>query len=457
MELLKSLERARETLTSVHPGDLHRWDAEQRQEWRGVSSWSETVTRALPSTVHALATLSGDRETTGILFAAHPSGWVREAALSLLRRQTSPLAVAMLVLRSGDWVLPVRTAAQNILRDLVARESERVLTPALSLLEQLADHEARAAAFAQEMLAKAIGALDEATLVESLRRPDRRVRRAAARVLARRGAALRALGEVERQDDAVATEIVAHAILDAGADGPSLRRLLAARPPSVRARALHVLLATPEAAAEGLAARMLMDVSANVRVVAHRYLSHDVAAEHYLDVLLDPTASRRPLCTALRGLAELGGEEHAAAIASFASHPSARVRAIVCAVIGAAHRAELRDVLFRLLQDETERVSTRAGRALARAGLSAAEVDHLWSQTTASPSRSLMCALRALDRWHQLVYALRVFAPAIPRRRHWPWTCSITSSLVSGTAPSRRRRRRSARRSKRAYPSRAAS
>jgi HEAT repeats len=161
------------------------------------------------------------------------------------------------------------------------------------------------------------------------------------------------------------------------------------------------------------AERALFDRSASVRGVAQDHLRTrgvDVVG-WYLERL---SSGRGPATTdaALRGRFETGNEEHAVVIAPFASHPSARVRDVVCKALASWGAAAYKDVLFGLLSDASRRVVRRAGQALARAGLTSSEIDRLWASAIARTDGALRPAVASLGRWTQLLYALRAVESA---------------------------------------------
>jgi hypothetical protein len=305
-DMAAALDEGRTALGRALPGDLRRLDARLRSRSPWDSEWIVRLSSVSPRAVQAAVEAFGGVDAA-IVLAAHRNGYVREAAVPLLGRHPTPLSVGMLVVRSGDWVLEVRSVSQAVLRDVVAREGPDVLLPCLALIQEMSGGDARSRPFAVELLDLAAAA-SPAGLRGALRGTDRRARRAAARLLARTAGALAALDDALNQGDPIALALVAEAAL---ADAPLAVVERLSRPPTiprVRARALARLL---EVSADGAAAhaeRALMDRTASVRAVAQRHLRRvgsDVATL-YAAHLLTPALASGPTAVAVRGLTEAG-------------------------------------------------------------------------------------------------------------------------------------------------------
>jgi hypothetical protein len=407
-ELLAAVEEGRATLDGLLPSQLRRFDADLRSCSPWSTSWIGVLSSLAPSLVATLAQRSSHREKAAILLAAHPSGWVREAAVPLLATQATPLSIGMLVVRSADWVNEVRTAARESLLELIDRDGPDALLPCLSLIEQLGTSDARCREFAQQLLARAATAKAEG-LYAALTSPDRRTRRSAARLLARRGLAPDALEKAFGQDDPVTLGLIAEASVDA-VDLATVERLshckVVAR---VREAALRRLVKEQGAAASRHVDRALLDRSGSVRAVAQGCAKDRGVdlPQRYADILADQGATRIHLEVAIRGLVEVGGTAHTRLIAALAAHSSSRVREAVCVGLEALDVEGGAHILFELVRDRSRRVARRAGDALVRSRLGPDALDRLWLAATERSDDALLPAFIALDRWRQLVYAVR--------------------------------------------------
>jgi hypothetical protein len=101
-------------LSHLTPNGLARFDSELHGRSWTAPNWFQSLWQVKAQHVATLAKISGAPEATAVILAAHPSGWVREAALPLLGQCSTPLSVGMLVLRSNDWVIPIRVRAPRI-------------------------------------------------------------------------------------------------------------------------------------------------------------------------------------------------------------------------------------------------------------------------------------------------------------------------------------------------------
>jgi hypothetical protein len=349
---------------------------------------------------------SSDDEAAPVLLAGHPDGRVREAALPGLARRATPASIGMLVVRCDDWVPQVAGAAQALLRETVERGGAAVLLPALSLLEQLATARTRSPTFARELLALVARDVPTVVLTDTLRSPDRRLRRSVARLIATKADAAQALDVAFGQDDPLTLSIVARAACGRERSEALAERLWRAPAARVRALALERLLAGGSATAA--AERALLDPSAPVRWLAQAHLTRhgvDVAARYAAALGAPPVRAR--VEAALRGLAETHAALHAPLVASFRRHRSARVRETVCRTLEALGATGERDTLFALADDPSRRVARRAGLALVKPALAGPDVERLWAASLRRRDSALWPALVGLDRWLLLALACR--------------------------------------------------
>lgn len=399
-----------EILRGLTPSRLPRFDSELHGRSWTAPGWFPSLWRIKPRHVERLAKASGLPEATGVVLAAHPSGWVRQAALPLLEQCATPLAVGMLVLRSNDWVPPIRAQAQGHLEAVVVANKAEALVPALPLLEQLAAGEPRSGGFAAGLLRLMADRLPAGSLLAGLKHGDRRVRRSSARLLVRTGPPGAALDAALEQDDAITACIVAEAVAEQDKSLAFSKRLTESRAPRLRRLGLLRLLEEPGEVAEAAARKALFDPSGHVRALGQDYLLRSGVGVRglYTDML-----GSHPQM-AILGLAETGARDDARRIAAHATHPSARVRAAVCRAIAVLDAQGHRETLLALVDDRSVRVARPAAIAIVRSGATPRELDRLWSLVTTKPAGvAVLAAFASLDRWVQLLYAFRALSSGV--------------------------------------------
>jgi hypothetical protein len=397
-------------LRRLTPSGLARFDSELHGRSWTAPSWFQSLWKVHAQHVAPLAKISGAPEATAVILAAHPSGWVREAALPLLEQCSTPLAVGMLVLRSNDWVAPIRVRAQDLLKTLVLGNNAHCLLPVLPLVEQLAAEASRSATFAADILDLMTERLPTDALLAGLVHADRRVRHSSARLLVKMGLPGATLDAALAQNDPLTGAIVAEAAAERDKSPAMTKRLITAKTPRVRRLGLLRVLAEAGAAAEDTARKTLIDRNRYVRGLAQRYLARlgvDVPG-HYTSLL-----DSHPAVAAL-GLAETGTRDDAARIAVHATHPAARVRDAVCRALAILDAQSHRDLFLSLVRDRSVRVARHAAGAIVCSGATPGELDQLWSLVTTTPAgAAVLSAFALLDRWTQLIYAFRAIASGV--------------------------------------------
>ncbi len=402
----------REILRRLGPGGLARFDATLHGRSWTAPRWFPSLWEVEPHHVDRLAELSGDTEATAVILAAHPSGWVRQAALPLLQASATPMALGMLVLRSNDWVEPIRRDAQARLRAAAAGEDGQRLVSVLPAVEQLASVPSRSGEFAKELLAYLGDRLATTTLESGLRDASVRVRRSSARLLVAKGLPGDALDIAFSQGDAVTASIVAEAAARSDPSQTMSERLMAARSPRIRRLGLLRLMGQGASTADSAARKALLDRHVHVRSEAQRFLARHGEA---VNLVYAGWLESRP-AIAILGLAETGGEADARRVISYASHPSSRVREAVSLTIAKLDPHAHRQVLLDLARDPSVRVARRAASAIVRSSADAAELDYLWSLVATPCGRgAVLSAFEGLDRWVQLTYAFRAVSSSVAR------------------------------------------
>jgi HEAT repeat protein len=433
----EGIRAGRQILERMGPRRLAHFDASMRARSLAAPEWFPSLLSIKPHDVQRLARLTGDAESTGVILAAHPSGWVRQAALPLLDESSTPLALGMLVLRANDWVDAIRQDAQSRLVQRVAVADADPLLAVLPAVERLARVNSRSTAFARDLLRAVTDRLTAAVLAQGLQDPDRSVRRSCARLLVIRGVTPPEVVDLAlRQDDPETTWVLAAAAVGSVGSSPLCRRLLAARTPRLRRLALACLIERGGQPADDAARQALADRDGHVRKQAQE---HVAASGGDLRAFYGGLLPAKP-AVAILGLAETGEEADVERILSYASNPTPGVRAAVAVAIARLNPRACRRTLRQLAGDPSARVARTAVSGVVSTNPDAAELDALWALVTTAPAdRIVPKAFQSLDRWVQLTYAFRALASAV---------AGLQGSIVlahvmrrwnsSFTAPSRR-------------------
>ena len=383
---------------------------------------------------------TSDRIAAVALLSMHPNGRVREQAVRLLAGSEDELALPVLLVRTADWVNPVRNAAE---RTVEARRTSEALPSfrlALGLLTQLMSDSTRSAAYATEVYRWIAATSGSHEVHELLSTPDRKLRQSVARLLVERGEAGQALATALAQDDPAVVAIVANALPDDALSGAELEQLWRSHYPVCRARALYRWQRTADARATEASEFGLTDRSLMVRFLAQHHLSTqgiDVADE-YRSML-----AARP-ADAARGLGEVGSAPDAPLLYPLLDSVLPRTRREAVRAIGRLAGLGAESRLLPLLLDPSPAVARAAGNALITFGPSPTSVEAAWdvsrSPSTEGTRRAALRVLRSAGRWHQLRVACLAVADSDPSFQAKVSTCSISVWLV-GTAPSPIRRR----------------
>lgn len=316
----------------VHVRELAALDRELRDH----VPWSAEAGRwhyMKPAALDALAALP-DARTLLQLSMSHPNGHIREAAMRRCATASDGSEVPFLLLRANDWVEPVRTLAEAMLRAKLAPEHLPHVVAALPILDAMGGwHRLETIPIRAEIEDRLRDRAAIPALVAALAGTDHLIRRCAYSRLWQQPAAAFAAGLAPGASKAA---VVAAALRDAD---PAIRastglwvttadaelfagfaeQLLRHRSPAIRVRATERLQASggrlPWSA-------LLLDPHAEVRALAQQ------AA---LDAGADPdteyrariaTSAGRQLGVALRGLGETGGPADLSVAAASGSTPS---------------------------------------------------------------------------------------------------------------------------------------
>lgn len=377
----------------------------------GVRDWLPSLPpRLWPQLLSPLTEVDGPRpslaalpESRLALALCHPDGRVREAALGQAVR--CPGLWPLVVVRTADWVLPVRERAREVLRTVLDLDAAVRLAP-LILLGARRDRGVFAVALLDEVLR---GSPPE-RLAPLLTDPDRAVRRYAYRLavdeghLSPAGLARAAARDTDPVVQNLCAEAAAAAIpegdVNGGADGGVLDALLGARGPRVRSAGVTAL----RRAGQGeRAEEFLADRSGLVRACA-RYVVRQTGG--------DPRAWYRHRCArpgdpalspgAVAGLAECGERADAELLWPLLDHPAPGVRARAVAGLRTLDVTDVRR-LRALLDDPEPGVVREVTPALLPFARSL-DTDRLAERLgDGSPRHARVAAFRLLDAYGGLV------------------------------------------------------
>jgi hypothetical protein len=391
----------------------------------GPSRWR----RMAPDELRSVATLQTGPVVLQLAMC-HPSGHVREAAIRRSATCADGSEIPFLLLRTNDWVLPVRELAQAALRARLGAHHLPDLVAALPVLDEMP----RWGRLGDTALIDDIHVLlGSAAAVPALRAalssPDRFVRRGAFRRLIEREASQgdpqgpyrESAGGLDPR-----AEVVAGALRDAD---PAIRtwveRWLIAGSDRVFLAFSEALLRSRLGANRLAAARrlptldlavpwreLLFDDHAGVRALAQQ-TALDAGGEPDVEYRARLATSRaRRLGVALIGLSETGGGDDATVMRGYLTD---RLPAVRRGALGALVHVEVDDAVelcLASLDDGSPSVSHAAHALLAGriASLGPAQLWTVFQRVTTVWGRSDALALLSLaDYWTGMPYLLRAF------------------------------------------------
>ena len=323
-----------------------RWwvavDEALRERWWSAPCWSRSLAAGL---------VDGDVDVLRLVVAGcHRDGRIREAAVARSAGHTHPAVLAVLALRTVDWVAPVRLGARSAVDGLLS-SSPGSLAHLAELAFALRGR--GGGAWLAGRVEEILGDLPSAGLEPLLSARDRRTRRAAYRaaitgdLLTLDQMTLAAITD----DDLPIRMLCARAAIQAATDPAQLRGLLASRAAVVRAEAVWAVTAAGDLDAARAA---LPDPHPSVRSIAQGALRRGGAdpAECYRML----AAKEIPEPGVIAGLGETGDVEDASLVRRSLAHPRARGRAEAVRALrrlGVSRPAEL----VPLLRDESGAVT----------------------------------------------------------------------------------------------------
>jgi len=347
------------------------------------------------------------------LLTMHASGFVREAAMKkLLLLGDYELALPFLLLRLNDWVIQVRSIAEDIVRGLVNSRSMHLWVPVLGLLPRLQDRSRADHAWLQDRLFRlfAIRKNRRFLLLAAGSSETATVRWAARAMLTLpRSERNMLVWSLVDHPDAVVRLNVARALRDGkpSAARDQLFEHLASDPSMlVRREVLLARLEDSGADRDEILRAALVDRHASIREAARYYLRKDAegcgaafdSRNYYLEKR--ESVELRTLPQVILGLGECGECEDANIAAPYVEMADVRVAKAAVRACGALDRKSRLLWFARLLTDARPGVARAAARELITAG-DAAPVGQLREILRSAPhSHSRRYALRILLRMH---------------------------------------------------------
>lgn len=367
-----------------------------RQRWWSAPRWSRSIA----------ASLAGDEldALRLVVAACHHDGRIREAAVVRLAGRAYPAAVAVLALRSSDWVAEVRQSARTVVEAWPSLPDGPALTTLVEMSFALGGR--REGGWLARRVEEGLRGLPAQWLEPLLTARDRRVRRTAYRTAIAAGGLGqdRLMAAAVRDGDLPIRTMCAQAAVRE-ADSAQLRRLLASRTAVVRAEALQALIVGGDV---DVVESALFDRHPLVRAVAQaavRGASSDPGV-HYRRFAVREV----PEPGTLAGLGETGGPDDADVVARWLSHPRARGRVEAVRAlrrVGVVRPGEL----MPLLGDESAAVTRQAVLTLRRdaGAVDLAVLEALLRRGNATHVRFAgYRLLTAGDAWQRLVVNLRL-------------------------------------------------
>lgn len=292
-----------------------------RQRWWWVPRGSQTTAAMLADDP------TGDLDVLRLVAAgAHHDGHLRQAALARLAHVDHPAALAMVALRTGDWVPQVRDSARLASRRWLGPDTHPTVLASVAGVA-FALRARRNGTWLADTIEQTLPGLPQPILRPLLAVTDRRTRRAAYRAAIASGRlpTQRLLHAAAKDADPVIRTMCARAAI-ATSDVATARTLLICRTALVRAEALQAVTADDPNAPEAVAA--LTDRHRLVRAVAQAAVirAGSNPAHHYRRLVTQAPATP----AVIAGLGETGNTGDAERIRPWLAHDRApgRVAAI---------------------------------------------------------------------------------------------------------------------------------
>lgn len=358
---------------------------------------------------------SADLVTTAIGLSMHRNGHVRQLAVQALAATHDERAIPWLLLRSGDWVDQVSNAAGAGLEAFVGIGHVEALVGILPLLD---GDRFRRGSVAEGVRKRVEQVLTQPEAIPALRvglrSSERKIRRAAVRLLVRADSGIDLLREAIATNDVVVIGLVAASIPMDGPLNLETGHLLHDSPLGrFRSEGLWRLTrGDGTARAQALVVDGLFDPAASVRDVAQRWMKA-YRPDISVGDIYRTNVALRPL-PALRGLGDTTEERDVEVATEHLRHQAPSVRVAALRLLARLGRSANRDLFIDRFVNGSGKERREALLGLRRAGGSTITSD-LWrmaldSGDVAVCRRVLLQLVPIADRWQRLSIGLQAAA-----------------------------------------------
>jgi len=384
----------------------------------------------------------------------HPSGYIRESAVTNLEGHWSGDELPFLLVRANDWVAEVRFVA---VRALMARANPSYAAHFLRFLP-LVRRLAQTRRAENSEIVEAVETLLRSPEADGVLRAgclsaEPTVRRASFQLrLEDKDRQVEAAGDALRERDPIIRLWAVRALATQPAQ-PELRglleRMIADSSSAVRAVAIDLFCVNHPDEAKPLLWSSLLDRSASIRAASRWKLTRHEPVDFgavYREALA--TAEGFRLVAAIYGLGEIGCREAAEDVASFLKHSRLNVRVAAIRALSGITQNEFLGRFEAALSDDLPKVSTAARRALeSRSGLLSEEL--LWRLFENDGRRHVrlnaLLLMGRLGKWDRIFYFLRAASDsdpdlaAIAEQEVRGWQSTFNRSFTAPTAEQKQR------------------
>lgn len=353
-------------ITSLPVKQLIGFDDFSRGQWDGLSY--DNPWRRLDAVT--LGQFAANSEFGALAFASmHPNGRIREAAVKYLAQLDEGRELPFLLLRTNDWVKPVRELARKFTLDRLHPNYASAYLSNLPLILRLegcrrVEHGELIDGVGRLLASDAC----RAVLEDGLRSEDRDTRLACLRFLnsggngARRDALIKALSD----RDALIRLWAARLLLGTatGEEREKICDLLEKdRFMPIRREALQACLVAGGTRATAKLRSALFDRHRSIRDLARFHLRDELdAAATYREAI--GASNGADLAVAIRGLGECGDKSDAKRLATYLDNPTVGIREAAVTAIGQLDARSHEESLRMAIVDTSARVSKAACAAL---------------------------------------------------------------------------------------------
>ncbi len=280
------------------------------------------------------------------LSTLHSSGWIREKAVTALTRSGDPGALAFVLLRSNDWVVQVRRAADQWFSAHIATVPTHQLVVCLPILAALTERSyGRDSNIVSTQLARLTLPTAAPMLLEWLPRSNARTRRLLFSLLALSGA----LQDADTQSvmmnhpDPIFGILLLKHLRQQSAEMPKelLDQAMSAKSATLRRYALYCLSEDQISQLTPLFSQAIFDSAQGVRSFAQYHFLKQFTSEElqsrYAGVLQEKHVRNVRFAACILGYHEAGGRWPVSQYMELAQHSSMQVRVAVLRTFAATH------------------------------------------------------------------------------------------------------------------------